>query len=378
MIASRIARRYRLAALLLLLLTAALPGTQAQALRAATASPVQNGRYHTNDEAAALLQQLARDHPSIMALVSIGRSYEGRTISAVLISDNVHINEDEPEALIISLQHGNELIAREVALDLTSWLVTAYGADPVVTWLVNEREIIIVPSVNPDGAAFSQSYPWDFWARKNRQPIAGSDAVGFDLNRTYGYRWGCCGGSSVDPESPYYRGRAPFEAVEAAAVRDLVVGRRVGGAQPIRVALDIHSEGGFVMWPYGSTMDDQPPDMQPADLRAFQAVGRELASLNGYVPQQASDYYIHDGSFLDWAYGEQGIFAFTIEVVPWDSEAPAISLIEQEAMRNRAAVAHLLLLAACPYRASGEEVAMCPGAAPSTHLYTPLLFGSGA
>ena len=33
--------------------------------------------------------------------------------------------------------------------------------------------------------------PW----RKNRQPNAGSSAVGTDLNRNWGYRWGCCGGS---------------------------------------------------------------------------------------------------------------------------------------------------------------------------------------
>ena len=32
--------------------------------------------------------------------------------------------------------------------------------------------------------------------RKNRQPNAGSSDVGTDLNRNWGYRWGCCGGST--------------------------------------------------------------------------------------------------------------------------------------------------------------------------------------
>ena len=52
-------------------------------------------------------------------------------------------------------------------------------------------------AVNPDGAEYDLDRldPYRAW-RKNRQPNAGSTAIGTDLNRNYGYRWACCGGSS--------------------------------------------------------------------------------------------------------------------------------------------------------------------------------------
>ena len=62
--------------------------------------------------------------------------------------------------------------------------------------LVNGREIFIIFALNPDGMRFDLTGdPFRAW-RKNRQPNAGSTAVGTDLNRNYGYKWGCCGGSS--------------------------------------------------------------------------------------------------------------------------------------------------------------------------------------
>ena len=62
--------------------------------------------------------------------------------------------------------------------------------------------------------------------RKNRQPNAGSSAVGTDLNRNWGFQWGCCGGSSGTFSSETYRGAAPFSAPETQRVRDFVQSRR--------------------------------------------------------------------------------------------------------------------------------------------------------
>ena len=64
--------------------------------------------------------------------------------------------------------------------------------------------------VNPDGAEYDisggQFHNW----RRNRQPIPGSNSIGIDLNRNWGYMWGCCHGSSGKPGTTTYRGPSPW------------------------------------------------------------------------------------------------------------------------------------------------------------------------
>ena len=64
---------------------------------------------------------------------------------------------------------------------------------------MDSEEIYIIFDLNPDGFQYDLGgEPYRAW-RKNRQPNAGSSAIGTDLNRNYDYRWGCCGGSSGNP-----------------------------------------------------------------------------------------------------------------------------------------------------------------------------------
>ena len=46
--------------------------------------------------------------PDIMKLESYGKTYEGREIWVVKISDNVDIDEQEPGVLFMGAHHGNE------------------------------------------------------------------------------------------------------------------------------------------------------------------------------------------------------------------------------------------------------------------------------
>ncbi len=299
-------------------------------------------------------------HPGIVAKQAIGQSYEGRTIWVVKISDHVNTDENEPEVLFEHLHHAREHLVVEQALEIIHLLADNYSTSPAtdlqrrVSNIVNTREIWIVPMVNPDGAEYDISTgQFQNW-RRNRQPIPGSSSIGVDLNRNWGYMWGCCHGSSGQPGSTTYRGPQPWFAPEVRALRDFVLSRRVGGKQQITEAISWHTFNEQVMWPYGYTKTDVPRTMTADDHAALVALGTGIADRNGYTAQQMSDLYLLDGDATDWLYGDQRIFAFTIEMYPTDNSHvggfyPPDSVIGRETTRNDAAVLWFLEQAACPY-----------------------------
>ena len=337
--------------------------------RFANLFPAADSNYHDYAEMVAELQQTALDHPSIFSLFSIGLSYQGRTIWAGKISDNVNTDEDEPEVLFTHHQHAREHLTVEMALYTLRMLTDEYGANSQITNLVDNRELWMVFDLNPDGGEYDiATGSYASW-RKNRQPNAGTSAIGTDLNRNWGYNWGCCGGRSGTPSSETYRGAAAFSAPETQVVRDFVNGRVVGGTQQIKAAIDFHTYAELVMWPYGYTLTDVPADMTQDDHDTFVAMGQAMAATNGYTPQQASDLYISDGSIRDWLYGAHRVFSFTFEMYPVTSAQggfyPPDEVIPAQTARNRAAVLYLLEQAGCPYAVIGKQGQYCnvlPGA----------------
>jgi hypothetical protein len=329
------------------------------AVAADPAFPPGNSGFHTYNEMAAEVAATAAAHPDIVQRFSIGKSYQGRQLWAVKVSDHVTVDEPEPEVLFDGLHHADEHMSQEMTLGILRWLVTGFGTDPTITRLVNTREIWIVFGLNPDGATYDiAGRVYHHW-RKNRQPTPGSSAIGTDLNRNYSYRWGCCRGASNDPFSSRFRGPTPFSAPETRAFRDFVASRVVGGRQQIRTAISFHTTGRLVMWPYGYTLTDVPTDMAAKDHKVFVSMGKAMAASNGYKPEQASDLYISSGTSRDWLYGTYRIFSFTFEMSPDSTPYPADEAIPSETGRNRDAVLYLIDMADCPYRSIGLAVEVC-------------------
>ena len=325
--------------------------------------PANMSGYHNYPEMVAEIQQAAADYPDIVKAFSIGNSARGRDIWAAKISDNVDKDENEPEVLIDALHHAREHLSTEQALAILSWLTADYGTDDTVTRLVNGREIFIVFALNPDGMRFDLTGdPFRAW-RKNRQRTSSGTAIFTDLNRNYGYRWGCCGGSSGKRSSITYRGPYPFSAPETRALRDFVNSRVKHGVQQIRTHITLHTNGQLILWPYGYTKRDVPPNMTGLDHRALVALAKAMASRNGYTPEQSSDLYVTDGDEIDWLYARHRIFSYTFELYPpetptvWGDHYPDDSVIPEQTARNRSAILLLIDRAACPYADLGAASA---------------------
>jgi carboxypeptidase T len=313
--------------------------------------------YHNYPEMVAEIQATAAAYPDIVKVFSIGKSYQGRDIWMAKISDNVDTDEAEPEVLIDALHHAREHLSTEQALAILRWMSHDYGRDSTVTRLVNGRETFIIFALNPDGMRYDLTgSPFRAW-RKNRQPNAGTTAIGTDLNRNYSYHWGCCGGSSKNPSSILYRGPKAFSAPETRALRDFVDSRVVGGVQQIRTHITLHTNGELILWPYGYTKANIPWDMTSVDWKTFTLLGKAQAARNGYKAEQSSDLYITDGDQIDWLYGKYRIFTFTYELYPpetptvWGDHYPDDSKIPSQTARNRSAILYLIDRAFCPYAA---------------------------
>ncbi len=321
--------------------------------------------YHNYQRMEVDIDAVQAAYPDLVKVFSIGKSYQGRDIWAAEVSGDVSDPVTKPEVLIDGLHHSLEHLALEQTLYALHMLTHDYSTDPTVKNLVDTRRIWIIFAVNPDGLVYDLSgHPYNEW-RKNRQPNAGTSAVGTDINRNYSYHWGCCGGSSGSAAAWNYRGKAPFSTPEAQAVRDFVLSRVVDGVQQIKTHVTFHTDGELILWPYGYTKTDIPSDMTVDDHATFVAMGKAMAKTNGYMPEQSSDLYITDGDEIDWMYGVEHIFSFTFELYPsaGSDTAPVYSpesVIAPQTARNWAAILYLINAAACPYAAIGKAAQYCP------------------
>jgi len=125
--------------------------------------------YHNYNELSIFLQNIAENYPEITSLESIGQSVQGRELWVMEISDNPSVNEIEPEFKYIANMHGDETVGRELSLYLIEWLVEGYGNNPRATDIINNTDVFIMPSMNPDGFESGSRY----------------NAHGIDLNRNF-------------------------------------------------------------------------------------------------------------------------------------------------------------------------------------------------
>ena len=133
--------------------------------------------YPTYDAYIDMMYQFATDYPDLCAIENIGFSVEGRELLFARLSANVHVEENEPEVMYSSTMHGDEATGYVLMLRFIDSLLTAYGSDTQLTYMLDNMEIWINPLANPDGS----------YAGGNNTIYGATryNANGVDLNRNF-------------------------------------------------------------------------------------------------------------------------------------------------------------------------------------------------
>jgi hypothetical protein len=269
--------------------------------------------YRSYDEAGGIrdeLYALARRYPSIVKLVVIGRTLQGREIIALKVTKNANQLADgaRPATLYMGTVHAREWIATEVSRRLLRHFVESYGRSSDITNLVNTRELWFMPVANPDG--YQYTFTTERLWRKNLRDNDGDGQIangdGVDLNRNYDEHWNYDNeGSSSERSSETYRGASPASEPEVKAHQALIDRLR------FEFLITYHSYGELLLYPYGWQVQtpsfDDPLFIEYTGTDANPAVA-------GYDPGVGADLYTTNGTTDDYSYAKTGALSWTPEL----------------------------------------------------------------
>lgn len=313
----------------------------------ATDFPQEDQLYHNYSELTAALNKVAQENPDLVRLNSIGKTVENRDIYAVQMTTDFANAMQKPALLIMGGHHAREHLSVEMPLKFIQYLISAYRSNNErVKTLIENRDIHIIPAVNPDGLEYDvASGSYKMW-RKNRFRNS-NGSYGVDLNRNYDYQWGT-GGSSSSPSSDTYMGPRPFSEPETQAIK-----KYVEDHENITILLSFHSFSKLILYPWGHKYTGIE---NGNDQAVHQKMAEKMSEWNGYTPQQSSDLYIASGDTTDWSYGVHKIISFTFELDPanngfgGDGFYPGPGAIDSSFNKNIEPLLYLLEYADNPYR----------------------------
>jgi len=108
--------------------------------------------FYDHQELTKALKALEKAYPQFVTLKSLGKSYQGRDIWAVILNNpETGPAKHKPGFYIDGNIHGNEIQGTEAALYTILYLLKNYGKTELATRLLDERAFYVIPTINPDG-----------------------------------------------------------------------------------------------------------------------------------------------------------------------------------------------------------------------------------
>ncbi|MBW4643066.1 MAG: hypothetical protein KME23_08745 [Goleter apudmare HA4340-LM2] len=342
-------------------------------------------QYYRYEDLTRILHAYAEEFPYLICITSIGKSYEGRDIWLLTVTNSATgLAEEKPALWVDANIHATELAPSSVCLYLLQTLVTAYGTHPEITRCLDTRTFYICPRVNPDGAELALADKPKFLRSSTRPyPNHREDNEGLVMEDIDGDgrvllmripdangAWKIC---PIEPRllvrreptetgGQYYRllpegrienydgvqihvqppqegldlnrnfpamwrqehqqpGAGPYPTSET-EVRATV--EFITSHTNITGAIAFHTNGGVLIRPYSYHSDEEFP---VNDLCTYQKIGAKGTELTEYPAISAfHDFRYHPKDFVtgtldDWAYDYQGLFSWTVEV--WSPQTQA-------------------------------------------------------
>jgi hypothetical protein len=280
------------------------------------------GGYRTVEETHAFLNQKAAAYPNLAQVFTYGQSWlkiqnaaNGHDLVGITLT-NRNTRGSKPVFFLQAGIHARELAPPEMATRFIDYLLTNYGTDADATWLLDEHKIVVIPIINPDGRKIAEN---GLLKRKNMNNLTGGCSTvdsGIDLNRNYAFSWGVVNMPTEPPCGGTFPGLTassePEIFSEQALITSLFPDQRLAprtSPAPLDatgIFLDMHSTGNLVLYPWGE-------DSLPAPNPQLVTIAGKMAGYNGYNPIQSVELYPTSGTSKDFAYGELGVAAFTME-----------------------------------------------------------------
>ena len=112
-------------------------------------------KYYTYEGITDLCNRLVKAFPALISMESAGKSYEGRDMIILTITDKSKGKPSEKPAYWVDANiHGNEIQGTEMALYTAWYLCEMYGKNAFITELLGEKTFYIAPTINPDARAY--------------------------------------------------------------------------------------------------------------------------------------------------------------------------------------------------------------------------------
>ena len=297
----------------------------------------------------------------------LGQSGDGEPIYALQIGKASNV----PVMLQSGGMHAREWASPEAVLGIAESLVEHANDGGVVSWLIDQANVVLIPVLNPDGFTTTQRYPTTTrigedpqnsssdpqyprdgrMRRKNLRDTdglletPGDSLLGVDLNRNLNPNWNSGSGSSSNRESIIYHGPAAESESETQA---LLSASALLGQTHLRLYIDTHTFGRVFFY-------------NDSGNSRLLTISRDLVNLIRQVPpsdyaQSAAGYGQGIGASDEYFSYTLKVPAYTLELEPGTSQladyggTPNVShsgfiLPESEISRVREEVFQMALLA---------------------------------